>query len=456
MKYFLYAALVIVASSLIFLWKSTNREHYRLIIGILSSREHFSQRCILRENINKLNQNILLRFIVAEKPCLIPYRKRIDSYGCEMRSFEDGEIKYLHKIDIEPSGIILNKSNPVGVDFVLRQDVIINEIGIFDHGHNGIKGNVKVMIYNKVSMEPIFGIVILPFSQGKLNGAFIFKKINNGTLRKGFQGSLVVEGMDTDDLMFFKNNCSMTSSGAFKLLNGLRFGHEKGEFPVNFLKHTGCLVGPSLSYYSVGKEKESSDIDHLKRIANESDLIYKEVKEYGDLILVDTVECYRSLPMKMMLFYKELSTYSFDYILKSDDDCFVNVSGILDSLDITPFDQESLWIGNFRENFAIERHGKWAELDYNAVSYPPFACGSGYVLSFDIVNWIARNINSLKIYQGEDTSLGIWLSAIDVNRIQDSRFQCARTCKENIFTLPENNVKQLKHLYSSLSNICDK
>lgn len=46
------------------------------------------------------------------------------------------------------------------------------------------------------------------------------------------------------------------------------------------------------------------------------------------------------------------------------------------------------------------------------------ACGSGNVLSLDLVEWLATKQDSLKLYQGEDVSMGIWLAAVHPNQIQ--------------------------------------
>ena len=54
---------------------------------------------------------------------------------------------------------------------------------------------------------------------------------------------------------------------------------------------------------------------------------------------------------------------------------------------------------SFRFDWLIERQGKWAEPDYQGVTYPPFACGAGNVLSADLVHWLAGNAGSLKRYQ---------------------------------------------------------
>lgn len=54
---------------------------------------------------------------------------------------------------------------------------------------------------------------------------------------------------------------------------------------------------------------------------------------------------------------------------------------------------------SFRLNWAVDRTGKWQELEYPSPAYPAFACGSGYVISKDIVQWLASNSERLKTYQ---------------------------------------------------------
>lgn len=61
---------------------------------------------------------------------------------------------------------------------------------------------------------------------------------------------------------------------------------------------------------------------------------------------------------------------------------------------------------SFRLNWAVDRTGKWQELEYPSPAYPAFACGSGYVISKDIVEWLASNSGRLKIYQvGTESTL---------------------------------------------------
>lgn len=56
---------------------------------------------------------------------------------------------------------------------------------------------------------------------------------------------------------------------------------------------------------------------------------------------------------------------------------------------------------SFRQNWAVDRIGKWQELEYASPAYPAFACGSGYVVSHDLVQWLASNADKLKAYQVE-------------------------------------------------------
>lgn len=95
----------------------------------------------------------------------------------------------------------------------------------------------------------------------------------------------------------------------------------------------------------------------------------------------------------------------------------------------------------------MDRIGKWQELEYASPAYPAFACGSGYVVSRDLVQWLADNADKLKAYQveylrasdcvgggwirtespecnvrnvlqGEDVSMGIWMAAVGPQKYQ--------------------------------------
>ncbi|KAK7487019.1 hypothetical protein BaRGS_00021689 [Batillaria attramentaria] len=85
----------------------------------------------------------------------------------------------------------------------------------------------------------------------------------------------------------------------------------------------------------------------------------------------------------------------------------------------------------------VERAGKWREPDYSPSVYPPFACGSGYVVPRALHLWLASNSHLLHPFQGEDVSMGIWLSPLAPERLQDSRWQCFKMCEDTMFSMPD-------------------
>lgn len=80
-----------------------------------------------------------------------------------------------------------------------------------------------------------------------------------------------------------------------------------------------------------------------------------------------------------------------------------------------------VWLGNFRRNWPVDRWGKWAEYEYSSPIYPSYTCGAGNLMSFELSNFIAKNIQSLKHYQGEDVSFGIWFAAIHTQYVHVSK-----------------------------------
>lgn len=65
--------------------------------------------------------------------------------------------------------------------------------------------------------------------------------------------------------------------------------------------------------------------------------------------------------------------------------------------------------------------------------YPSFACGSGYILTNDLIKWLAINHDKLYAYQGEDVSMGIWMTAINPKKIEVNIFLFWNVCINNNF-----------------------
>jgi galactosylxylosylprotein 3-beta-galactosyltransferase len=101
----------------------------------------------------------------------------------------------------------------------------------------------------------------------------------------------------------------------------------------------------------------------------------------------------------------------FEFLLKTDDDTFVDTKRVSQELLKLQDTKNVIWSA-FREYWPVQSSGKWREDNYNSLTYPPFPCGAGYVLSDDLVSYIVDNNEDLFKFQGEDTSVGIWLAPL--------------------------------------------
>ncbi|ESP02802.1 hypothetical protein LOTGIDRAFT_111084 [Lottia gigantea] len=173
--------------------------------------------------------------------------------------------------------------------------------------------------------------------------------------------------------------------------------------------------------------------------------------DYGDILLVNTIDIYRHLPLKLLQCHQWYEkNYDVDSIMKTDDDCYVDIEQIFEKLQEFK-NQNKTWWGNFRSEWMVERHGKWKERDYTASVYPKFACGSGNVISSDIHKWLVKNNNDLNLFQGEDVSMGIWLSSLVVKYVQNDSLMCNKTCmiESPPLVVPEIDIMELKAFWKN-------
>lgn len=111
------------------------------------------------------------------------------------------------------------------------------------------------------------------------------------------------------------------------------------------------------------------------------------------------------------LFCRADRNAEFEFLMKTDDDTFVDTKKVAHELLKLQDTKNMIW-SSFREYWPVQSFGKWREDKYNSLTYPPFPCGSGYVLSEDVVSYLVDNSEDLFNFQGEDTSIGIWLSPL--------------------------------------------
>ena len=191
--------------------------------------------------------------------------------------------------------------------------------------------------------------------------------------------------------------------------------------------------------------------------------IESEQRQHADILLLPSItDNFDLLTHKMLEALKWVNTnVRADFLLKCDDDTFVQISALLDTIREEQLPSTRLYWGYFRGRASIKRSGKWAEQDWNLCDkYLPFAFGGGYILSSDLVSYIVSNWRYLRLFKNEDVTIGAWLSPIAVTRKHDNRFNtesesrgCSNTYLVSHRETPDS-MRDKHQQYLQTGNIC--
>ena len=158
---------------------------------------------------------------------------------------------------------------------------------------------------------------------------------------------------------------------------------------------------------------------YLQLLREEDQLLLEEQELHRDLIVTPRPESYSGLPFKLKEAYDWAirNHPSVEWLVKADDDMYVRVTKLQSylhqqqQLQQLPSPRQPIVLGHIMIDAPVHRNGKWKEMRYQRLRYPPFALGSwGHVVSRPVADYVAQHKEQLVEYQGEDTSLGIWLN----------------------------------------------
>ncbi|XP_066881786.1 UDP-GalNAc:beta-1,3-N-acetylgalactosaminyltransferase 2 isoform X4 [Kogia breviceps] len=414
-------------------WKSS---HYDVVVGVLSARNNHELRNVIRSTWLKhlvqhpaLSQRVLVKFIIGAHGCEVPVEDREDPYSCKLLNITNPvlnqEIEAFSLLEDTSSG--LSEDWVVSVSFRVLYPIVITSLGVFyDASDVGFQRNITVKLYQAE--------------------------------QESFEGTIVWESQDLQGLVS-RNLHKVTVNDGGGVLRVITAG--EGALPHEFMEGVEGVAGGFIYTIQEGdallKNLHSRPrrlLDHISNLHEEDALLKEESSLYDDIVFVDVVDTYRNVPAKLLNFYKwTVETTSFDLLLKTDDDCYIDLEAVFNRIALKNLDGPNFWWGNFRLNWAVDRTGKWQELEYPSPAYPAFACGSGYVISRDIVHWLAGNSGRLKTYQGEDVSMGIWMAAIGPKRYQDSLWLCEKTCETGMLSSPQYSPQELTQLWK-LKELC--
>ncbi|KAL0983663.1 hypothetical protein UPYG_G00130960 [Umbra pygmaea] len=476
MRSFAFLLIPCVVAVVLHLWLENNRSSYSLenrsddqlghedvMVGVVSARQNYAQRQAIRQTwwgylqdqLNYQNR-VQVKFIVGKRGCPIPEEDREDPYSCTLLNLTEtapGE-EELEVVKVsDPSILAPGEVSSLALDFKVLHPIVITRLGVFPSAaHNDIQANVSVRLLQLEQQEAVITALFGPGSSGtSLNGVW-YKPVEQFILPKGFEGSLVWEGGDSAGLTTIDSSLVQLNTGG----GVLKFSsiHE-GSLPHrSALGFPGLAGGFTFKLYDVDSLSEALRGREERfqaqglRLQSEDESLEKESLQYGDVLLVDVVDTYRNVPFKLLHFYKwSVRNAVFDLLIKTDDDCYIDVDQLIMKIDQKDLKRHNFWWGNFRQNWAVDRLGKWQELEYASPVYPAFACGSGYVASRDLIQWLANNAEQLKAYQGEDVSMGIWMAAVGPQKYQDSGWLCEKDCYQDMLSSPQHSPEELMSLW---------
>ena len=194
----------------------------------------------------------------------------------------------------------------------------------------------------------------------------------------------------------------------------------------------------------------------------EKESLLVENKEHNDMLfLTDHIEKYENLTRKVLrLFVWVDQNAEFSYLLKTDDDVFVQPDVIESELLERSADSKPLYWGYFAKILTPQKKGRWKEEKWVVCDkYLPYALGGGYVLAAKLVHRIAVNADHFVLYNNEDVSVGAWLSPFELERKDDSRFDMSGRVKKicvNYLVMLSGDLKKRYDLVNSTGLPCEK
>ena len=182
--------------------------------------------------------------------------------------------------------------------------------------------------------------------------------------------------------------------------------------------------------------------------------VKNESRLHGDILQAEFVDSYFKLTKKMLLVLKWVSLYcaEIEYLLKSDEDVFVNVPLLVEYLEKFPPKLKGSIHGYMNHRPSVRRLGKWAVKfdEYPLSQYPDYMSGNSYVISGNIVPRMCMVAEYLPYMPIEDAFItGVLAKVIETNLIPHDAF----TYWIEPAPEPCNFVKQKKITANKVSSV---
>ena len=136
---------------------------------------------------------------------------------------------------------------------------------------------------------------------------------------------------------------------------------------------------------------------------------------YRDFIRGAQKETYNNLPLKTQMGLEWAAKYcDYHFLLKADDDVFINPYYLMDFLGKSKTPKTNLYTGLCKHGDHVRRSGKYKITlkEYNKASYPDYCTGPAYVLSSDVVSKLVELFDIKQFFKLEDVYMGMMVDKI--------------------------------------------
>ena len=199
------------------------------------------------------------------------------------------------------------------------------------------------------------------------------------------------------------------------MLSGVDFPSKKS--PLEPSSHPAKL---SRLVFLLGKSRGKEPI---------SDSLLEESRLYDDIVVEDFVDSYTNLTLKsvFMLKWVHQNCRNVDFVMKVDDDIFVNVLNLERALLNATVAKPPLLMGTLICG-ARPIHDQWSKwytpkYMFRDGKYPNYLSGTGYVISGDIIERLLKAALSIEYFHLEDVFItGLCARSIGVRAMDHEGF----------------------------------